>query len=324
MLEAGIAGGSATALYQIAGPLLFLLPVSIAGHVREHRIAAAAAGVAVALIGLVRAVQLAFGSGPANWSLLGVDLLVLAALAAMAYLLVGLGAWVADADMHNRVLLALGVGFATLAFPVGWLLGSPEFVQLVSALYTQLSELSAQAGADMPWDSLDSFRRDIVGATWQTYGISAGLLVGLNHLLARPIARRFPTARDISPLQPGTLRLPRSWLYVMVAGLAVMLVGRGIGVDPLSGLGWTYFLAGVFAYGLLGAGLGIDWLRFLQERQMRFINAAPAVLFLLLVFRPTRLLLASGMLIAGLADQWTQIRPQRHNGAKNNENNPDE
>lgn len=326
LLEAGVAGGSATALYQIAGPLLFLLPVSVVGMVRERRVALAGAGIALGLIAAVRGAQLAFGSGPANWQLLGVDVLVLGVLAVMSYVLVEQFPLpvTGPADMHTRVLVSLGLGVLALGFPVGWILGSAEFAALIGALYSQLSDLSAQASTTMPWGDVESFRADIVAGTWQTYGISAGLLVGVNHLLARPLARRLGGGEVPFALRPTALRLPMTWLYTMLGGLVVMLLGRLWGVQPLAGLGWTYLLAAVFAYGLLGAGLGLDWLRYLQERQLRLINGVPALLFLLLIFRPTRLLLASGMLVAGLADQWISIRPQRRNGARNNESNPDE
>ena len=253
---------------------------------------ALAAGIAVALAGLVAGGTLAAGLAVQSAAGLAGGLLL-----ARQWRWLPLVA-VVSAILAPGVALSLGgESFADLAAEQVALWREQYLVQLPP----DLSEAD-RAATLARFDDLTAGYQSIMGRLWPSLVViglagQAAVLLGLGWALAR-VTGLAPVRRPVAPL--ATWRAPFGAVWVLIGGLALSLAGRGTAAD----LGWNLVVVAGSLVTIQGFAVQAWTIRRLLP------PAAQTMFWVVGAFFFAPILVGTGALL-GLADQWLDLRRLR-------------
>lgn len=163
----------------------------------------------------------------------------------------------------------------------------------------EAGQLSAEQLAD--WQTSSRIAQRVLRRTWvATEVVSFWLTLVVAYVAAR---RLFPGFRTLGRFT--RLRLPDVAAWVLIAGLALVLLGQTTGPDAAQTVGWNLVFGTGFAFFLCGVAVELDWMDRAGFRRLAKVAAITggAVLFL-----PMFLATTSGL---GLFDTWFDFRRLR-------------
>ena len=351
MVEAVIAAGISALLYHLGmGFLLFGVPLQVVLVRRGRAPFLAALGMAFALILAVKLVIQGGGVGPQAAPFLLLEMFVVLALLG-GLVLIQLpdlfpGIQIPPMRRVTRLVLATAA-VGVLSIPLIVYLRSNEpfnaglrevFDALAGALQrtfgaqgeappNAVGSLGAEAALSAASLSGPALMQFVGQIFWRGFLFSYMGLLGLTWWLATRLGLRFPVrsggqslSKDISggAVRPwpriAEFRLPDTYVWPLIASLAVILLGLFLETGPLGLAAWNAGVILLFLYGISGIGVLQYLLRKLKvPRGMRILLG---ILLCLLVISP-RANLAVFILIPGLgvSEIWLKYRTrERSNG----------